>query len=57
MRIKEIVIELELEKDDRPDHATTITMENGAWTMNGPCYPRFLTALSDFYHALKGQKR
>lgn len=53
MRVKFILIELELGDTDRQDHATKLEFLEGAWTVNGSTYPRISNAMNEIFQLLR----
>ena len=53
MKVKRIVIEIELEKHDIPSHATRFTFENGMWLPNAEFYSRLSPALHAVWQTLR----
>lgn len=55
MKIKEVRIELELEKDE-DGHATILTYNNGMWSTNGPVFPRVNSAMNEVIQLIRGRR-
>ena len=55
MKIVRILIEMEREGSDKPDHATSFEFEDGMWKMDGLVYPRIMGALQDVWKVLRNE--
>lgn len=55
MKIKSIVIELEMETGDMAKHATLLEFKDNMWQFNGPTYPRINAACSELFKQLRGR--
>lgn len=53
MKVKRIIVEVELEKHDIQSHATIFEFENGMWIGNSPFYSRLGLALHSVWQTLR----
>lgn len=53
MKVKRIVIELELEEKDEQDQATIYEMVDSRWKVNGIFYPRFGEMMTTVWHLVR----
>jgi hypothetical protein len=53
MKIKKILIEVDLDSTDNQNHATLMEFQNGIWTNDGGLYPRISHLQSILWKLLK----